>query len=257
MVPEEIYVLNKKIRLLQPADGFRTCLDSVMLAAACPAQAGDHVLDLGTGVGGAGLCVLYRVPDAKLTGIEIQPDHVDLAIQNAAQNNMTERAEFICTDVKMFSPRKRRPSDSEKDSRLRGKDSFLFDHVIANPPYLEAGTHLSSPSDKKAKAHNHDETTLTDWIDAAFRNLKSGGSFTIIHRADQTDKIILGLGKRFGAVEIIPLWPKAEVPAKRVIIRALKDRRSPATLHSGIVLHQENGDYTDVAEAILRQVHKI
>ena len=238
MAPEEIYVLNKKIRLLQPADGFRTCLDSVMLAAACPAQGGDHVLDLGTGVGGAGLCVLFRVPDVKLTGIEIQPDHVDLAIQNAAQNNMAARAEFICADICDFK-------------------NGQFDHVITNPPYMEAGTHLASPSDKKARAHNHDDTTLTDWIDAAFRNLKSGGSFTIIHRADQTDKIILGFGKRFGEIEIIPLWPKTGVAAKRVIIRALKDRRSPAMLHPGLVLHRENGDYTDEAEAILRHIAPI
>jgi tRNA1(Val) A37 N6-methylase TrmN6 len=232
-VSDEIYLLNKRLRLRQPADGFRSCLDTVLLAAACPAHAGDHILDLGAGVGGAGLCVALRVQDVKITGVELQADHVELAAQNAALNGMAERADFVHSDIRDF-------------------ESARFDHVIANPPYMEAGTHLASPHDKKAAAHNHGETTLEDWIDAAHLNLKSGGSFTIIHRADHTDKIILGLGKRFGAIEIIPLWPKTGVNAKRVIIRAIKDRRSPAVLHAGLTLHEAGGEYTQVAENILR-----
>ena len=231
--PEEIYVLGKQLRLLQAVDGFRTCLDSVLLAAACPAKPGDHILDLGAGVGGAGLCVLFRVPGARLTGVEIQADHVELALQNAALNNMAARAQFVHSDIRDFT-----------GDRL--------DHVIINPPYLESGAHIPSPSDAKAKAHGHDDTTLADFVTAGFRNLKSGGTLSIIHRADQTDKIIHGLGKKFGGVEIIPLWPRTDVQAKRVIIRATKDRKTPATLHAGLTLHQESGDYTAEAEKVLR-----
>lgn len=240
--PEEITVLNKTIRLLQPVDGFRTSLDSVMLAAACPAQGGDHILDLGCGVGGAGLCVLRRVPGTKLTGIDIQADHIDLALRNAALNSMNSRTAFhpqnILDYVKLIKQENTPPA---------------FDHVILNPPYLEDGTHTPSPRPAKAAAHAHQkEVSLQDWLDAGFYALKSGGSLTIIHRADQSDKIIQGLGKRFGALEIIPLWPRTGQEAKRVIIRARKDRKSPARLHPGLVLHLENGDYTPEADAILR-----
>jgi tRNA1(Val) A37 N6-methylase TrmN6 len=230
---KEIYVLNKQVRLLQPSEGFRTGLDSVMLAAACPAKSGDHILDLGCGVGGAGFCVLFHVRGTQLTGVEIQEDHVDLAVKNIMLNKMEDRAAFVCSDV--------------RDFRI-GK----FDHVICNPPYMESGTYMPSPSAARATALGHGETTLIDWIDAAFHNVKSGGTFTIIHRADHSDKIIAGLGKRFGAIDIIPLWPRAGEQAKRVIIRAIKDRKSPATVHAGLVLHEANGDYTLEAEAILR-----
>src|SRR3989338_3807919 len=72
----EITVLGQKVRLLQPADGgFRTSLDSVMLAAACPAKDGDHVLDLGCGVGGASFFLLYRLPTATLTAIPSHPTY--------------------------------------------------------------------------------------------------------------------------------------------------------------------------------------
>lgn len=211
-----------------------------MLASACPAKQGESILDLGCGVGGAGFCVLMRVADTKLTGIEIQQDHVDLAQKNIGLNNMNGRAEFICANIKDY------------------KGAWV-DHVICNPPYLDAGTHTPSPSKTKATALYHDDENLSvrDWIDCGFLHLKAGGSFTIIHRADQTDKIIQGMGKRFGAIEIIPLWPRAGEIAKRVIIRALKERKTPVQLHAGIVLHETDGSYTAQADAILRDMQPL
>lgn len=239
--PVEIKVLDKKVRLLQPAQGFRTSLDSVMLAAACPASAGDRVLDMGCGVGGASFCLLHRVPECAVTGVDIQQEYSDLASKNSALNN-TSRCVFICGDVCEYNV---------DDMAER------FDHVICNPPYLEAGAHMQSPYEGKAVASGHTAVSINDWLRAGFRNLKPGGTFTIIQRADMTDKIIHGLGKRFGAVEIIPLWPRAGEAAKRVIIRAVRDRKSPAVLHPGLVLHEADGSYTAEAEQILRGAEKI
>ena len=232
----EIHVLDHKVRLLQAESGFRTSLDSVFVAAACPAEEGDSILDLGTGVGGASFCLLWRVPKTHVTGIEIQQSHAGLAKRNIALNDVDGRAEFVCADIRDY------------------RDENRFDHVICNPPYLDAGTYTPSPFEERAKAlgHNEENVTVKDWVDAAFYNLKSGGSLTIIHRADYTDKIIHALGRKFGAVEIIALYPKAGKEAVRVIIRALKDRKTPAKLLPAIILHEENGDYTRAADAILR-----
>jgi tRNA1(Val) A37 N6-methylase TrmN6 len=60
------------------------------------------------------------------------------------------------------------------------------------------------------------------------------------------------MGKRFGAMEIIPLWPKAGEEARRVIIRAIKDRKTSCRLHSGIILHDDNGHNTAAADNVLR-----
>lgn len=237
----EIHILNKRLILRQVMDGFRTSMDAILLGAACPAQPGEHILDLGCGVGSAGLCALYRIPDTKLTGIDILPDHIALARENAAINHKDQRTQFIAEDIRDFEPNL--------------QNGTLFDHIICNPPYLESGAYIPSPKEQKAIAigHGEDDIDLKDWIDAAHRNLKSGGGFTIIHRADTTDKIIRDCGKRFGAIEIIPLWPKLSHPAKRVIIRAIKDRKSPAILHPGIVLHKDDGNHTPAAEKILRE----
>lgn len=231
---KEITVLGGRVKLLQPKNGFRTSIDAVLLAAACPIKDGQSLLDLGCGVGSAGLCAAARVSDIKLTGVEIQPDHAELARRNAELNNVP--ADFVCGDIKDY-----------REAEM--------DHVICNPPFLDDGTHLKSPDGARAKALGHeDDTSLQDWIDAATLNLKHGGSLTMIHRADHTDKIIQGLGKRFGAIEIIPLWPRQGIAAKRVVIRAVRNRKTAATLHAGIVLHDTDGGYTDEADDILKNL---
>ena len=230
----------KKLALYQVPDGFRTSMDSVMLGAACPVRGGESVLDLGCGVGSAGLCVLERVEDVTLAGIDIQQDHVDLAAKNAEMNNMTARASFVCGDV-------------------RTANIDRADHVICNPPYMDADAHIQSPSSARAQAMGHvdEDMDIGNWITCAHRHIKGQGSLTMIHDAGQTDVIVHALfgregGRRFGAVEIIPLYPKQGKPAKRVIIRAYKHKKSKTTLHAGIIMHEDNGDYTKEADHILR-----
>lgn len=238
--PEEIFVLNKRVRLLQPPKGFRTSLDSVMLAAACPAQPADHVLDLGAGVGGAAFCLYKRVGCA-VTGVELQTEYVTLARDNIPLNDATAKASFIQADIQDY------------------KSPQPFDHVMCNPPYFESGGHSISPDRLRAHALGHldEEMNIKSWVDAAFHNLKSNGSITMIHQASMTVEIVQALGRRFGAVEIIPLWPRAEQPAKRVIIRARKDRKTPCALHPGLVLHQADGRYTPITDGILRDMEPL
>ena len=245
---ETIYLLNKRLRLHYIPNGFKPGLDTVMLAAACPAMSGDKVLDMGCGVGSAGLCLLARVRGVHVTGVDIQPDHVAMACDNAVLNNFHKECDFVAADIRDFA---------KAQGHIAG-----FDHVICNPPYLESGAHLRSPHDPKAVAMGHDDgqgadISVADWVRAAFDLIRGNGSLTLIHRADHIDKILQAMGKRFGAVEVIPLWPKAGEKAKRVIVRAMKHRKTPATVHGGVVIHDKYGDYTPKAQQILREAEAL
>lgn len=241
-----IHVLDKKLALHQAPEGFRTSMDSVMLGAACPAQSNQSILDLGCGVGSAGICAIYRAGNTTLTGIDIQSDHIEIAQKNAAANHMEDRTEFMAADI--------------RDAKLGN----IFEHVICNPPYREAGAHIESPHAAKARAMGHidEDMSLSSWISCAHHHIKGQGSLTMIHDAGQTDNIIHALygrsgGKMFGGVEIFPLYPKQGIAAKRVIIRAWKHKKSPAILHQGIIMHESNGDYTKQADRILRDAEKL
>ena len=121
---------------------------------------------------------------------------------------------------------------------------------MTNPPYFEAGTIRSAATDERA--HTESNLALDHWIDACFKFLKPEGLFAIIHRAERLADIITTVNSRAGEVRVIPLWPKAGQSAKRVIVTAKKGRKSPSSVQPGLVLHQENGDFTPETEAILR-----
>lgn len=234
-------LLNGSVHLLQPEKGFKASTDTVFLAAAVPANAGDAVCDMGCSSGGAGLCVIRRVPNIRLTGIEVDEQMIVLARENASLNDCVEDCSFIEGDIREAC----KPMERQ------------FDHVMCNPPYMESGTWMPAPQESRRRArgyHGLDEGALKDWIAAAHRLLKDGGTLTMIHRADRTQDIvsILSHKNHFGALEILPLFSKQGQPAKRVIIRAKRARKTPSILHAGLALHEQDGSYTRAAEEILR-----
>lgn len=237
--PAEIHVLNKKVRLFQPVNGFRTSMDSVLLAAACPAKNTETVLDLGCGVGGASFCLMWREPDLRLTGIDVQEEYILLARQNADINNIRNQCTFVVGDIADY----RKP-----------ETNALYHHIICNPPFFEKGHHTFSKEELLAKARGNADSriTLQTWIDCAFHNLRSQGSLTLIHQASQLDRILQYLGKRYGRTEVFPIYSKFNEPANRVIIRSYKDRRSPLSLHAGITLHAMDGSENKEARLLLR-----
>jgi len=98
--------LNGRITVAQPVSGFRAGHDSLLLAAAVPAEPNSSVLELGSGAGVASLCLAARVPDIRITGIEIDPELVRLANENAARNAFADRVLFVLgeAETSIFEP---------------------------------------------------------------------------------------------------------------------------------------------------------
>src|SRR6266699_1255879 len=64
-------VLGGRLRLKQPRRGHRVGHDAILLAAACPARAGERVVDLGAGVGAAGLALALRAAGIEVALVEV------------------------------------------------------------------------------------------------------------------------------------------------------------------------------------------
>jgi tRNA1(Val) A37 N6-methylase TrmN6 len=231
-------LLGGRVVLRQPVQGFRAAIDPVLLAAAVAAEPGQAVLELGSGTGAAALCLARRIPGLRIIGLDQQGELVRLAAENAALNGLEREAEFMIGEL-LQPPARLAPGS--------------FDHVIANPPYLEAGTATLPPDRARALAVGEGAADLAAWIRFALAMVRLRGSITLIHRADRLDALLSAFIGRAGEIVVFPLWPGIGKPAKRVLVRARKGIETPLKLSAGLVLHGPDGKFTAAAEAVLRE----
>ena len=235
--------LGGRLACLQPRFGFRAGLDTVLLAAACPAGEGETVVEPGCGPGVAALCLAHRT-GARVTGIEIEPAAAALARENAARNDLAARVCVIDADVTA------KPAALEALGLAAGS----FDHAIANPPYLIEGAATPPPGAARARAFAGDADLTDAWLRVCVRLVRPGGSIAVIHRADRLAGLLAAFEGRAGGLRVLPLWPGGGKPASRVIVCGIKGSRAPLTLLPGLVLHSENdGRFMPEVAAILRE----
>src|ERR1700730_9106424 len=92
-------VLSGRLRLLQPRRGHRFGHDAILLAAATPAGDGDRAVDLGAGVGAAGLALAQRVSGVRVTLLEADRGLAALAAANTERNRLADRVDTVVLDV--------------------------------------------------------------------------------------------------------------------------------------------------------------
>jgi release factor glutamine methyltransferase len=78
------------------------------------------IVDVGTGTGAIALALAARLPEAKVTAIDISPAALALAAENATANGLADRVELLEGDL--LAP-------------VAGR---RFDLVASNPPYVAA-----------------------------------------------------------------------------------------------------------------------
>lgn len=227
--------LGGRVHLLQPAKGFRAGLDAVMLAASVPARAGDRVCDIGSGVGAAALCLAARVAGVHVTAVEIDEALAELARTNGERNKTP--IEVIVADVL------KRPRALARQS---------FDHVLTNPPYHDVARGTRAPEGTKARATSAHKSEIVDWLRFARALVRPKGTVTAILPPEQLPAALEVLSPKGVGVEVLPLWPKEGVPAKRLIIRVRTNSNAPLALLPGLVLHRADGKPTPEADAVLR-----
>ncbi|MBP2160927.1 MULTISPECIES: tRNA1(Val) (adenine(37)-N6)-methyltransferase [Asticcacaulis] len=265
------HLLGQRVKVMQPARGYRIGMDGALLAAACAGAISRRrkplaALELGCGAGGALLSLKARCPDLDLTGIEREPVYADLARRNVLLNAMHNIA-IIESDIGKgykatfalpgLAGRQHGeggpPSGSGRGQAVDDKASShpRFDLVFSNPPYFDDPDTLRPPHEAKRPAWIADDG-LGAWLDFALAAVKDGGDIVFIHRADRLSDILSGLSDKAGSFMVRPIQPFAGKDAKRVIVRAKRLGRAPLRLLPPLILHDGGvRKHTDEVEAIL------
>ena len=236
--------LDNRLQIAQPQRGWRAGLEAVLLASAIAARPREKVCEFGAGSGAAALCLAWRMgawmgAGAQLVGVEKNAALVQLARANAARNQLQDRVAFRALDI-------------AARSFLADLGGMRFGHVFFNPPYYAPEKVRASPNRARRAAQLRAPAGLGLWVRRAASILRAQGCLTLIHRADALGEVLAHLAPAFGATKVLPVQPRAQEPAHRVLVQAQLGRRAPLALLPPLVLENARGEVSRPARAILR-----
>lgn len=212
--------LGGRIKIWQPRKGYRAGVDPVILAASVPAKSGQSVLELGCGVGVASLCLAARIPDLKISGVEVQGEYAALAQRNGTENALP--FDVVTADLRALPP------------DLRQK---RFHHVIMNPPYFDRTASTASDDTGKDIAFGGD-TPLRDWLEIGAKRVGPRGYLTLIQRMERLPDVLDGLNGRLGAIIVRPIAGRTERAPELFLLQARQEGKSPFRMAPTLIMHQ-------------------
>ncbi len=218
-------------RIIQKKKGFCFGMDAVLLSGFARADAGERVLDLGTGTGIIPILMEAKTEGEHFTGLEIQEEMAEMADRSVRLNHLEEKVNIVCGDLK-------------EASRLFGAASF--DVVTSNPPYMNDSHGLKNPDMRKAIARHEVCCTLEDVVREAASCLRPGGRFYMVHRPHRLTEIITALtAHKLEPKRMKFVHPYIDREANMVLIEAVRGGKPMVKLEKPIIVYKEPGVYTD------------
>lgn len=221
-----------KLKIVQNKNYFNFSLDSILLPNFVKLNKSTKmILDLCTGNAPVPL-VLSTKTEAKIYGIEIQKEIYDLAKETVKINNLENRIELINEDV--------------KDTYKRF-ESDTFDIITCNPPYFkDTSGSIKNDNIVKSIARHEISVTLEDIIQIGRKLLKNNGQLCLIHRTERLiDIMCLMRDNNIEPKRMRFIYPKANEKSNLVLISGNKNGKSGFEVLPPLVVHNEDGTYTD------------
>lgn len=239
--------LGGALKIYQSKSGFRSGIDAILLAASVPRIGKLHVLEAGAGAGVVSLTVAKRNSQAMVEGIEIEEFNSELARENVSRNDLSSRVQMHLGDL----------CEPITKLEILGLQRNSFDYVLANPPFYTEGETRSSSNPLRLRARRALEGGLEEWIRFMTAMAAPKGVFSMIHRAERLDDLFKHLQGRFGALHVLPIYPKENSPANRVLVQGVKGSRAPIKILPGLTLHDEDGAYVPEVKAICERIEDV
>lgn len=192
--------------------------DGILLGSLADVGSAKRILDLGTGTGLVAIMLAQR-SQADITGIEIEPNAYQQAVENCKKSPFSDRLQVLHGDATQLI--------------LAQK----FDLIVANPPYFENA--LAAPNPSRQLARTATQSHLA-WLAAAKKNLTENGKICFILPFENAQKLIeqspiIGLH----CIEQWYISTQIGKPPKRMVI-TFSLQQKPCTLHFLTIYNEEN-----------------
>lgn len=222
------------MKIVQNENYFNFSLDSVLLPNFVTLKSNiSNIIDFGCGNAPISMILSLKTNDnVKITGIEIQKEIYNLALESVKINNLQNRVNLINDDIKNIT---------------NYFDTDSVDVVVCNPPYFK-NKEDSNINDNEIKAIARHEIliTLDDIIYKAKVILKNGGNLAIVHRTDRLIDIISIMKKNnIEPKKIRFVYPKENSESNLVLIEGTKNGKTGLKILKPLIVHNSDGSYTN------------
>jgi tRNA1Val (adenine37-N6)-methyltransferase len=206
-------------------------MDAVLLSGFARADAGERVIDLGTGTGIIPILMEAKTKSSDFTGLEIQEDSADMARRSVQYNHLEDKIKIVTGDIK-------------DASRIFGASSF--DVVTTNPPYMISDHGLTSAADAKAIARHEVKCTLDDVLRESAKLLSPQGRIYMVHRPFRLAEIMTKMvSYRLEPKRMKLVYPYVDREPNMVLIEGVYGGKSRITVEKPLIVYKEPGVYTD------------
>lgn len=229
---ERLDELNRNnLMIIQDPERFCFGMDAVLLSGFAQVKEGECAIDLGTGNGIIPILLSAKTEGKHFTGLEIQPENVDIAGRSVQYNHLEEKISIVQGDIKTAS------ADFGKAT---------FDVVTSNPPYMLGNHGLVNPDSAKAIARHEVMCTFEDVAREAAALLKPGGRFYLVHRPFRLAEIIVTLKEhKLEPKRMKLVHPFIDKEPNMVLIESVRGGKPRMTVEAPLIVYKEQGVYTD------------
>lgn len=224
------------LSILHNNKGYRSSIDSFLLASFLVVNGSELIIDLGAGNGIIGLLLAWLYPQSQIVGLEIQPELVELARKNVENNGYRERLKVFRGDIKIC----------QQYFKLHS-----FDLVVTNPPYRKINTGRINPDLRKAVARHELTMDLSQLISSVNYLLKPKGIFYMIYYPGRLSELLVilhetGLAPR--RVRFVHSH-KGSV-AKMVLLETKKGGKPDLKVEPPLIVYEKNREYSEEIQNI-------
>jgi tRNA1Val (adenine37-N6)-methyltransferase len=195
----------KKFSLQQEGVAHAVGTDGVLLGAWTDVAGARTILDIGTGTGLVALMLAQRSEQAQITAIDIHPDSVICARNNAAGTPWADRVQVLETSFQQFA-----------------QTAPQFDLIVSNPPFFSEVT--VSPDDARSLGRHTATLPPGEMLAGVARLLSDDGRFCVV-LPEKEGRRLCELAVPLGLYHtvMVQVVSRAGKPVERLLLQLERD----------------------------------